>query len=174
MFGEHQNIDRNGGAIKQVGRERDHRFDIVVVHQVLANLLLGPAAIENAGEADDGGAAFTGQVTQRVQHKGKVGFGFGCQYAGRRKALVVDQRGVVAADPLHRIGRVGDDGIEGFVVTEVRVDQGVAELDVELVVVDVVQEHVHPRQVVGGVVDFLPKKTFFDDVRIEVLFGLQQ
>jgi hypothetical protein len=37
-----------------------------------------------------------------------------------------------------------------------------------------VQEHVHPRQVVGGVVDFLPPKTVFNDVRIKVFFGLQQ
>jgi hypothetical protein len=56
----------------------------------------------------------------------------------------------------------------------VGVDQGVTQLDVEFVVIDVVQEHVHPRQVVRGVVDFLPKKTVFNDVCIEVLFCLQQ
>lgn len=50
----------------------------------------------------------------------------------------------------------------------------VAQLDVELVVVDVVQEHVHPRQVVRGVVEFLPEEAFFDDVLVEVLLGLQQ
>jgi len=56
----------------------------------------------------------------------------------------------------------------------VRLGQRVAELDVELVVVDVVQEHVHPRQVVRGVVDFLPIEAFFDDVVVELLLGLQQ
>lgn len=54
-----------------------------------------------------------------------------------------------------------------------RVDQGVAELDVELILVDVVQEHVHPRQVVRGVVDFLPEEAVFDDVRVKMFFGLQ-
>ncbi|MOA64987.1 hypothetical protein D3C78_1912150 [compost metagenome] len=52
--------------------------------------------------------------------------------------------------------------------------QRVSQLDVELVVVHVVQEHVHPRQVVRGVVDFLPEEAVFDDVGVEVLFGLQQ
>jgi hypothetical protein len=56
----------------------------------------------------------------------------------------------------------------------VRLNQGVAQLDVELVVVDVVQEHVHPRQVVGGVVDFLSEEAVLDNVGDEVLFCLQQ
>ena len=174
VFGEHQNGHGDGGAVEQVGRERNHGFDVVVVHQILADFLLGTSPVEDAGEADDGGAALAGEVAECVQHKGKVGFGLGCEHASGGKAVVIDQGGVIAADPFHRIRRVGDDGIEGFVVAEVRVDQGVAQLDVELVVVNVVQEHVHPRQVVRGVVDLLPEKTFLDDVRIEVLFGLQQ
>ena len=52
-------------------------------------------------------------------------------------------------------------------------DEGIAPLDVELVVVDVVQEHVHPRQVVRGVVEFLPEEAVFNDVCVKVLFGLQ-
>ena len=52
--------------------------------------------------------------------------------------------------------------------------QRIAELDVELVVVDVVQEHVHPRQVVGSVVELLPEEAIFDDMGVKVLFGLQE
>ena len=61
-----------------------------------------------------------------MQHKGKVGLGLGREHARRGKALVVDQGGVVAADPLHRVRRVGDDGIKGLVVAKMRGDQGVA------------------------------------------------
>lgn len=109
-----------------------------------------------------------------MQHEGEVGFGLGCQHAGWGKAIVVDEGWVVAADPLHRVRRVGYDGIKGFLVAEMRVPQRVAQLDVEFVVVDVVQEHVHPRQVVRGVVEFLAVEPVFDDMGIEVLFGLQQ
>lgn len=109
-----------------------------MIHQILADFLLGPAPVKNTGEADNGGAAFAGEVTQRMQHKGKVGFGFGGEHASRGKALIVDQRRVVRADPLHRIRRVGDNGIKGFVIAKMRVDEGIAELDVELVIVDVV------------------------------------
>ena len=58
MFGQHQDVHGNGGAKEQVGGQRNHRFHIVVVHQVLADLLLCPTPVKNAGEADDGGAAF--------------------------------------------------------------------------------------------------------------------
>ena len=44
----------------------------------------------------------------------------------------------------------------------------------ELVVVDVVQEHIHTGKVVGGVVDFLPEKAFFDDMGIEMFFSLKK
>jgi hypothetical protein len=67
----------------------------------LADFLLGSAPVENAGEADDGGAAFAREVAQRVQHKGKVGLGFGCEHTGGRKAVVVDEGGVVTAYPFH-------------------------------------------------------------------------
>ena len=52
--------------------------------------------------------------------------------------------------------------------------QGVAQLNVEFVIVDVVQKHVHPRQVVSGVVDLLAEKTVFNNVFVKLLFGLQQ
>jgi hypothetical protein len=109
-----------------------------------------------------------------MQHEGEVRLRLGGQHAGRSKAVVVDERGVIAAFPLHGIGWIGDDGIEGLVAKEVGIGEGVAQLDVELVVVHVVQEHVHPRQVVGGVVDFLPEEPFLDDVGVEVLLGLEQ
>jgi hypothetical protein len=35
-----------------------------------------------------------------------------------------------------------------------------------------VQKHVHPCQVVGGVVDFLTEEALFNNMGIEVLFGL--
>src|SRR6478736_470170 len=57
VFGEHQNIHTNGGAKKQVGRERNHGFNVVVIHQVLADFLLGTAPVKNTGEADNGCAA---------------------------------------------------------------------------------------------------------------------
>ena len=52
--------------------------------------------------------------------------------------------------------------------------QRVAQLNIELVVVDVVQEHVHPCQVIRGVVDFLAVEPVFDDVFVKLFLGLQQ
>ena len=109
-----------------------------------------------------------------MQDEGKVGLGLGGEHARRGEAVVVDERWIVAAFPFHGIGRIGDDGIKRFVVAEVRVGQGVAQLDVELVVVDVVQEHVHPRQVVRRVVDLLAKEPVLNDMGVKVLLRLQQ
>lgn len=55
-----------------------------------------------------------------------------------------------------------------------RVSQGITQLYIELVVVDVMQKHIHPRQVIGRVVDLLPIKTVFNEVSIKVLFSLQE
>ena len=107
-----------------------------------------------------------------MQHEGEVGLRLGGEHARRSEAFVVDQGGVVAAFPFDGVRRIGDDGIEGLVITKLRIDQAIAQLDVELVVIDVVQEHVHPRQVVGGVVDLLPKEAVFDHMGVEVLFRL--
>lgn len=106
--------------------------------------------------------------------KGKIGFGFRCEYACGGKAVVVDQGGVVAAYPVDGIGRIGDDGIKGFAVFEFGVGQRVAQFDVEFVVIDVVQKHIHAGEVVGGVVDFLPEEAFFDDVFVKLFFRLQE
>ena len=55
-----------------------------------------------------------------------------------------------------------------------RVEEGVAQGDVELFVADAVQEHVHAGQVVGRVIDLLPVETIFDMVFAERLLDLQQ
>src|SRR5690606_4520856 len=96
VLGQHQDVHRDGGAVEQVGRQRYHGFDVVVIHQILADFLLGTAPVKDAGEADDGGAPPAGKVAERVQHKGKVGLRLGREHPGRGKALVVDQRRVVA------------------------------------------------------------------------------
>jgi len=174
VFREHQNVDRNGGAEEEVGCQGDHGLDVVVVDQILADLLFGSTPVEDAREADDGGAAFTGEVAQCMEHKGEVGLGLGSQHAGGGEAFIVDQGGVVGTLPLNRVGWIGDDGIEGLVVAKVRFEEGVAQLHLELMVIDVVQEHVHAGQVVGSVVDLLAKKALFDDILVKVLLGLQQ
>ncbi|MNE90938.1 hypothetical protein D3C80_1884920 [compost metagenome] len=55
-----------------------------------------------------------------------------------------------------------------------RVNESIAQGNIKLVVIDVVQKHVHTGQVVRGVVHFLPIKTFFNNMIIEMFFGLQQ
>ncbi len=174
VFGKHQNVHGDGGAVKQVGREGNHGFYIVVIHQILADFLFRSTTVKNAGEADDSSAPFAGKITQGMEHKGKVGLGFRSKHTGRSKAFIVNQRRIVTADPLYRVRRIGNDSIKGLVISKMGFDQGIAQLDVELVVVDVMQKHVHPRQVVRGVIDLLAKETVFNDMGIEVLFGLQQ
>ena len=51
--------------------------------------------------------------------------------------------------------------------------QGIAEHDIKLVVIDVMQKHIHTSQIIGRVIDFLSKKPFFNDMLIKLLFGLQ-
>jgi hypothetical protein len=76
-------------AKEQIGCQRNHGFHRVVIHQILADFLFSTAPVKNTREADNGGAAFAGQITQCVQHKGKVGFGFGCEHTGGGKTFII-------------------------------------------------------------------------------------
>ena len=107
--------------------------------------MLGATTVKNPRKADDGRPPLTGEVIEAVHHKAEVCFGLGCQHTGGGEALVIDEGWVIAADPFHRVGWIRDDGIKGFVFAEVGLGQGVAQLHVELVVVHVMQKHVHPR-----------------------------
>src|SRR5690606_14545186 len=71
VLGQHQDVHRDGGAVEQVWRQRNHGFHVIVVHQILADFLLGTAPVKDAGEADDSSAPLAGKVAERVQHKGK-------------------------------------------------------------------------------------------------------
>ena len=138
MLGEHQDADADGCAKKEVGRHGDYALHIVVLHQILPDLLLRAPTIEDAGEANDSCSPFGRKVAERMEHKGKVGFCIGRQHAGRGKARVVDERRVGLAYPAHGVGRIGDDGVEGFLSAVLRVEEGVAQGDVELFVADAV------------------------------------
>lgn len=105
--------------------------------------LLRRAAIEDA-ETDNRRAATGREVMQRVQNKGEIGLGFERQHARGGKAFVIDQ-GLGRSDPsFHRIGEAGSRRWHQRARhREMPVFEGVAVLDVELVIVHVVQEHVH-------------------------------
>ena len=109
-----------------------------------------------------------------MQDESEVRFRFRRQYAGGCKAFVIDEGRVVHAYPSDGIWRIRDDGVKGLVFVELRIGQGIAQPDVELVVIDVVQKHVHPCQIIGCVVDFLTEITVFDKTLIEQFSGLQK
>lgn len=174
VLGEHEDVGGNGRAIEQSAREGDDGLHIVLFDEVLTDFLFRTTAIEDAREADNGCATLGREIVKGVEDEGKVGIVFGSQHASRCKAVVVDECGIVFAHPLHGIGRVGDDGIEGTIAAKLWAQESVAKGDVKLVVVDGVEKHVHARQVVGGVVDFLPEKSFFDEMMVKLLLSLKQ
>ena len=109
-----------------------------------------------------------------MQHESKVGLGLGSQYAGRGKTVVVDECRVIAAYPIDRIGRIGDNSIERLFIAIVGLYQCVAQSNVEFVVIDIMQKHVHPCQVVGSMVYFLTEEAFFNKMGVKLFFCLEQ
>ena len=174
VLGEHEDVGGNGRAIEQSARKGDDGLHEILIDEVFTDFLFRTTAIEDTGEADDGCATLGREIVEGVEDEGKVGIVFGSQHASRCKAIVVDEGGIVFAHPLHRIGRVGDDGIEGTIAAKLWAEESVAKGDVKLVVVDGVEKHVHARQVVGGVIDFLPEKSFFDEMIVKLLLSLEQ
>ena len=54
------------------------------------------------------------------------------------------------------------------------IQQGIATLNAKFIVVDIVEEHVHTSQVIGGHIDFLTIKTIFDDMLGKLFLGLKE
>ena len=69
---------------------------------------------------------------------------------------------------------IRDDGVEWFVIPVLGVGQGVPVCDVELLVVDVVQEHIDAAEIVCRQVDFLPEEPLPDILLAQHLGELQQ
>ncbi|MDT4859516.1 hypothetical protein FQZ97_940270 [compost metagenome] len=67
---QHDDAGRDGGAEEQIRRQLDNGIDVVVVDQVLANLGFRTAAIEHAGEFDNGSRAVDRQPAENVQREG--------------------------------------------------------------------------------------------------------
>lgn len=99
-----------------------------------------------------------------MEDKGVICLRLRGEHARRGEAVVIDQRRVPAADPLDRVGRIGDNGVEGLLIAEAGVEERVPEGDVEVVVIDVVEKHIHPRQVVGRLIGLLTDVLLADDL----------
>ena len=140
----------------------------------MADLAFRTAAVHDAGEADDGSRAAGVKPTEAVHDESQIRRRFGCQHAGRGEARVVDEQGVGVARPFDGVGRVGDDGFERLKIRVLWVEQGVAQGNVELVVADIMQEHVDAAEVIGGQVDLLPIKALADVVLAQDLGKVQQ
>lgn len=109
-----------------------------------------------------------------MHDKGQVGLTLGREHTGWREARVVDERRVLVAHPLHRVRRVRDDGVKGLVVPVLRLEQRVAQGDVELVEIDLMQKHVDAGEVVCGDVDLLAKEAAAHALLTQNLLELEQ
>ena len=90
-----------------------------------------------------------------MERESKVGSRVRGQHTGAAVAVVVDEQRVLASFPRDAVRGIRYDGIERLEVSVPWIQQRVAQLDVEIVVVDVMQEHVDTTKVVGSGVDFL-------------------
>ena len=127
----------------------------IVLHQPLTNGALLAPSVENTRKLYDGSRSPLAEGAQDVERKGEVGSGVGSQHAGTTKAVVVDEQRVVGAFPWNGVGRIAHHGIEGLKVAMLGRDERVAQLNIKIVVVDIVEEHVDAAEVVGRRVDFL-------------------
>ena len=109
-----------------------------------------------------------------MHDKGQIRLGLGCKDAGWRESWVVDQNRVVVPLPFDGIGRIGDDDLKGFIVPVLGIDKGVLVGDIKLVVVDIMQEHIDPTEVIGGQIDFLAEKALADVILAKDFGCLQQ
>ena len=158
----------------KVVRQLDDTINVVVFYKVLAYLPFLSATVHDAGETDKRRRSIGGQPRKGMKDKGQVCLGLGGENASRGETGIVDKRGVVFPLPFDGIRGIGDDGFKGLIIPVLRFGERVAEGDIELVVADIVKEHVDTAQVVGGDVDLLPEEAFPHVFRAKYLGELQK
>lgn len=175
-LGSFQHKDAGGDrrAEEEVVRKLDHAVDKVIVDEVLANLPLCATPVHHPGETDDRSRAVRGEPGKAMHDEGEIGFRLWREHARRRESRIVDEEGIVVAFPSDGVGGIGHDGLERLVIPMQGIGQCVTVADIELVVVDVMQEHVDPAKIVGSDVDFLPKETLPHILLTQHLGGLEE
>ncbi len=113
-FLEDHDAGGDAGAKEDVGGQADDGVeDVFRLDQMLADVLLGRTAEQNAVGKDRGHRAAVGDLVEHVLHEGKVGLGLGGELAVVGKAVVAQKQ--VARVPLGAEGRIGHDGIEALI-----------------------------------------------------------
>ena len=90
-----------------------------------------------------------------MEDESKVCLGLWSKDTRHTEPWVIDEDWIVFPRPFDGIGRIGDDYIKRFIVPVLRVFKGIAEGNVELIVSNVVEEHIDATEVVCGDVDLL-------------------
>ena len=85
-----------------------------------------------------------------MEDEGKVRLGSGRQDTCRSKALIIDQRRVFRSHPRDGVRWVRHDSVEGLLLKMLGIEERIPQLNIEFIVIDPVEEHIHTRQVVGG------------------------
>ena len=82
---QHHNAGGNRRAVKKVPRQLNHAVDEVVVDEVLADFLLRPAPVQDAGETHDGGGAVGRQPAEAVHDESQIRLALGGQHTSGRE-----------------------------------------------------------------------------------------
>jgi hypothetical protein len=93
-----------------------------------------------------------------MHRKRQISLALRGQHPGWSKARVVDEQWAGIPFLLDRVRQVGNDRFKRLVVPAGWINQSVSVRDIEMLIVDVVQKHVNPAQVVGRQVNLLSEE----------------
>ena len=155
---EHEDAGGNAGAVEEIRRQADDALDVAALHDLLADVGLGPATKEHAMRENDRAFAGALEASEDVQQKGVVAVLHGRNAELKSMELVLGRIESVAPG-FGRERRIGDDEVEGLEraglgVLEVRAGETVVLPDIRRGAV--MKDHVHLGERLGGVVHLLP------------------
>ena len=171
---QHHNAGSDAGAKEQVAGQLDDAVDEVVIDEILADFLLRPAPVQDAGKTHDSGGAVGRQPAEAVHDESQIRLALGSQHTSGREAGVVDEKRVGVPRPFNGVWRIGDDQLKGLVIPMLWIGQGILAGNAKLVKTDVVEKHIDAAQVVRGDIDFLSKKAVAYCIVAQHLHRFQQ
>ncbi len=155
---EHDDAGRDTRAVKEIRRQADDALDVTAPDDLAPDVGLGITAKEHAVRQNNRAFAVALERGEDVEQKSVIAILLRRDAEGKTVVKVIGRIEAVAPS-LGGERRIGDGEIEGLE----RAGPGVLEMrrGKRVVLPDfrrgtVVQDHVHPRQRLGGVVHFLP------------------
>ena len=115
----------------------------------------------------------TRKIAKAMQNKCKICLRFRSKHSCRCKAIIVNQCWIITTNPVYRIRCIRHNCIKRFFISKLWGSKGISQCNIKLIIIDIVQKHIHTSKIICCMVYLLAKKAFLNHMVIKLFLCLQ-